>query len=114
MRLGAMWQMWLHKRRIAVGALADSIATGLAREEVISAERLHLHGRITPFEGRKTGGVPVHTLVWGAFVQRDRAIVERMAGDNNQVAGIQTMPASSLRNVVDQSLAFLPGTGGAP
>ena len=98
--------MWPHKGRIAVGALADITAVDLSREEVIAAERLHSRGKITPFEGRKTVGAPVHTLVRGAFVQKDRQIVEGMAGHGTQVTDIQAMPAPSPQNV-DQSLAHL-------
>ncbi|MEM1344639.1 MAG: dihydroorotase family protein [Pseudomonadota bacterium] len=96
--------LWPHKGRLAVGALADIAALDLAREEVIAASRLHSRGKVTPFEGRKTTGAPVHTLVRGAFVQRDRAICEGMEGHGTQVSDIQAMPAPAPRNV-DQSLA---------
>ncbi len=100
--------LWPQKGRIAVGALADIAVVDLAREEVIAAERLHSRGKITPFEGRKTIGAPVHTLVRGAFVQRDRAICEGMAGHGTQVTDIQSMPEPNPRNV-EQSLATILG-----
>ncbi|MDW3221845.1 MAG: dihydroorotase family protein [Paracoccaceae bacterium] len=103
--------MWPAKGRIAVGALADIAAVDLARKEVIAASRLHSRGKITPFEGRKTVGAPVHTLVRGVFVQRDRAMCEGMAGHGTQVTDIQSMPAPRPRNV-DQSLAHILGAGG--
>lgn len=102
--------MWPHKGRIAVGALADIAAVDMAREEVIAADRLHSRGKVTPFEGRKTIGAPVHTLVRGAFVQRDRKMVEGMAGHGTQVTDIQNMPAPAPRNA-DQSLAAILGAG---
>lgn len=98
--------MWPHKGQLAVGALADIAVVDMAREEVIAAERLHSRGKITPFEGRKTVGAPVHTLVRGRFVQRDRALVEGMAGHGTQVTDIQSMPAAAPRHV-EQSLASL-------
>lgn len=104
--------MWPAKGRLAVGALADIAVLDLAREEVIAAERLHSRGKITPFEGRKTVGAPIHTLVRGAFVQRDRSIVEGMAGHGTQVTDIQKMPVPRPRNV-DQSLAYLLAPEGA-
>ncbi len=100
--------MWPHKGRLAVGALADIAAVDLTRQEVIAADRLHSRGKITPFEGRKTVGAPVHTLVRGAFVQRDREMVEGMAGHGTQVTDIQRMPAPAPRNE-DQSLAAILG-----
>lgn len=102
--------MWPHKGRIAVGALADITAVDLAREEVIAANRLHSRGKVTPFEGRKTTGAPIHTIVRGAFVQRDRGICDGMAGHGTQVTDIQQMPTPSPKNV-DQSLAHLLGRG---
>ena len=104
--------MWPAKGRIALGALADITAIDLDREEVIAASRLHSRGKVTPFEGRKTVGAPVHTLVRGAFVQRDRMICDGMAGHGTQVTDIQSMLAPSPRNV-DQSLAHLLAAGGA-
>ena len=98
--------MWPYKGRLAVGALADITAVDLSREEVIAAARLHSRGKVTPFEGRKTVGAPVHTLVRGAFVQRDRKMVEGMAGHGIQVTDIQKMPEPRPQNV-DQSLAAL-------
>lgn len=100
--------MWPHKGRLAVGALADIAAVDLERDEVISADRLHSRGKVTPFEGRKTTGAPVHTLVRGVFVQRDRKMVEGLAGHGTQVTDIQAMPAPSPKNV-DQSLASILG-----
>ena len=87
-----------------MGALADIAAVDMAREEVVAASRLHSRGKITPFEGRKTIGAPVHTIVRGAFVQRDRQMIEGMAGHGRQVTDIQTMPPPNPQNV-DQSLA---------
>ena len=72
--------MWPMKGRLAVGAHADIAVLDMTREEVVQAKRLHSRGKITPFEGRKTVGAPVHTIVRGAFVQRNRALVPDMAG----------------------------------
>jgi dihydroorotase len=103
--------MWPNKGRIAVGALADIAALNMTREEVIGASRLHSRGKITPFEGRKTVGAPVHTIVRGAFVQRDRQMVEGMAGHGRQVTDIQKMPTAKPQNV-DQSLSQIIGDRG--
>jgi len=101
------------KGRLAVGAHADIAALDLSRREIVAAARLHSRGKITPFEGRETIGAPVHTIVRGRFVQRDRAMVEGMAGHGRQVTDIQAMPKAAPRNV-DQSLAAILGAGGAP
>ena len=98
--------MYPMKGRIAVGAHADIAAVDMAREEVIRAENLHSRGKITPFEGRKTVGAPVHTLVRGRFVQRDRVLCPGMVGHGRQVTDIQSMPTPEPKNV-DQTLATL-------
>ncbi|MBM1221614.1 allantoinase AllB [Ponticoccus sp. SC2-23] len=98
--------MWPAKGRIAVGAQADIAVLDMAREEVIRAERLHSRGKITPFEGRKTTGAPIHTIVRGRFVQRDRTLCDGVRGHGRQVTAIQKMPTPTPRNT-DQSLAAL-------
>lgn len=98
------------KARLAVGAHADIAVLDLAREETVQAARLHSRGKITPFEGRKTIGAPVHTLVRGRFVQRDRTLVPDMAGHGRQVTGIQSMPEAAPRNTA-MSMAHLLSAG---
>ncbi|WP_375589403.1 allantoinase AllB [Hoeflea alexandrii] len=98
------------KGRLAVGAHADIAVLDMAREEIVQAARLHSRGKITPFEGRKTIGAPVHTLVRGRFVQRDRMLVPDMAGHGRQVTGIQSMPEAKPNNT-EMSLAHLLSAG---
>lgn len=96
--------LWPWKGRVEAGAHADIAVVDLARNEVIAAERLHSRGQITPFEGKPTTGAPVHTLVRGRFVQRDRALVQDARGWGRQVGAIQSMPAPVLRHR-EQTLA---------
>lgn len=103
------------KGRIAVGAHADIAVVDLSRRETIRAAGLHSRGKVTPFEGHETVGAPVHTLVRGTFVQRDRQFVGT-PGHGRQVTDIQKMPAPAPLHE-DQSLAAILGahanTGGA-
>lgn len=96
--------LWPAKGRIEAGAHADIAVVDLERTETISAASLHSRGKITPFEGVSVTGVPVHTLVRGRFVQRDRRLVEETSGWGRQVTSIQRMPPARLRNT-DQTLA---------
>jgi len=96
--------LWPWKGRVEAGAHADIAVVDLARTETIAAERLHSRGKITPFEGKAVTGIPVHTLVRGRFVQRDRALVRAAKGWGRQVTGIQAMPPAVPRNR-DQTLA---------
>jgi dihydroorotase len=92
------------KGRIAAGAHADIAVVDMARTETIRASALHSRGKITPFEGESVTGIPVHTLVRGRFVQKDRQLVTEAKGHGRQVTDIQKMPAPDLKHV-DQTLA---------
>jgi dihydroorotase len=92
------------KGLIAPGADADIALVDLKREETITAAGLHSRAKITPFEGMVVRGVPVHTLVRGRFVMRDRTLVPDTKGWGRSVRRIQAMPAPQPRNV-DQTLA---------
>ena len=59
--------------------------------------------RSTPWHGRTVKGLPIHTLVRGRFVMRDRALVEGTRGHGRSVHAIQEMPAPAPRNV-DQTM----------
>ena len=96
--------LWPMKGRIEAGAEADIAVVDMARTETIRAQALQSRGKITPFEGVSVTGVPVHTLVRGRFVQRDRALVEGTSGWGRQVTAIQRMPEPVLRHR-DQTLA---------
>lgn len=99
------------KGRIEPGMHADIAAVDLDRREVIRAEALHSRGKVTPFAGREVRGVPVHTLVRGRFVQRDRKFVAEAAGWGRQVTDIQRMPAPMVRNAEHSMAAVLTAPG---
>jgi len=96
--------LWPVKGRIAPGAHADIAVVDMNREEVVQAAALHSRGKITPFEGWPVKGVPIHTLVRGRFVQRDRKLVAEARGWGRQVTDIQRMPTPVIRNA-ERSLA---------
>jgi dihydroorotase len=90
--------MWPMKGRIGIGAHADIAVVDMAREETIRAVDLHSKGKITPFEGTKTKGAAIHTLVRGTFVQKDRKLVTAKKGHGAQVTDIQNMPMPTLKH----------------
>ena len=53
---------------------------------------LQSRAKITPWHGRKVQGLPIHTLVRGRFVMRDRTLVEGTRGHGRSVHTIQAMP----------------------
>jgi dihydroorotase len=90
--------LWPAKGRIAPGADADIAVVDPRRRETIRADALQSRAKVTPFDGREVTGVPVHTLVRGRFVQRDRRLVPGTAGWGRQVSRIQRMPPAAPRN----------------
>ncbi len=91
--------LWPNKGRIGAGSHADIAIVDMARREVIEAGRLHSRAKITPFEGYETTGAPVHTLVRGKFVQKNRTLVAEASGHGRQVTSAQCMPTPRPVNV---------------
>lgn len=89
------------------GADADIVVVDLTREHVIHAEQLQSIGRCTPFEDMVVRGLPIHTLVRGRFVMKDRELVEASSGHGQPVGRIQQMPAPAPRNLEHTTAAIL-------
>ena len=98
------WGLLPAKGILVPGADADIAVVDLARSETIDQEKLHSRSRITTFHGMKVKGVPLHTLVRGRFVMRDRKLVRSAKGHGVSVRRIQKMPQPQPVNV-DQTLA---------
>jgi dihydroorotase len=91
--------LWPLKGRIGAGSHADIAIVDMGRREVIQAGKLHSRAKITPFEGYETTGAPIHTLVRGKFVQKNRTLVAEAAGHGRQVTSMQRMPTPRPVNV---------------
>jgi dihydroorotase len=103
-----IWGLYPRKGTIAVGAEADIAVVDLGRRWTIDDARLQSRSRITPFHGRAVTGLPLHTLVRGRFVMRDRALVEETRGWGRSVHAIQQMPEPAPRNT-DQTMEAMVG-----
>ena len=98
-----IWGLYPRKGVIAPGAEADIAVVDLKREMTLDDAKLQSHAKITPWHGRKIKGLPIHTLVRGHFVMRDRTLVEATRGHGRSVHTIQEMPGPSPRNT-DQTM----------
>jgi dihydroorotase len=98
-----IWGLYPRKGVIAPGAEADIAVVDLKREMTLDDAKLQSHAKITPWHGRKIKGLPIHTLVRGHFVMRDRTLVEATRGHGRSVHTIQEMPVPSPRNT-DQTM----------
>ncbi|PKU22405.1 allantoinase AllB [Telmatospirillum siberiense] len=87
------------KGALLPGSDADIVVVDLARQDVVRSERLQSIGSTTPFEATPVTGLPVHTLVRGRFVMKDRTLVTESRGHGRSVRRIQNMPPASPRNV---------------
>jgi len=98
--------LYPRKGVIAPGAEADIAVVDLAREWTIDDARLQSRAKVTPWHGRKVKGLPLHTLVRGRFIMRDRTLCEGTRGFGRSVHVIQEMPAARPRNT-DQTMASI-------
>jgi dihydroorotase len=92
--------LYPRKGALLPGADADLAVVDLNASSRVDQTLLHSRqARITPFHGHALQGVPVHTLVRGRFVMRDRELVADAGGWGKSVKRIQQMPAPHPRNV---------------
>jgi dihydroorotase len=88
-----IWGLAPNKGAIQVGADAD-----LDRQMVLDDAALQSRSKISPWHGRRVKGLPIHTLVRGRFVMRDRVLMDGTQGWGRSVHTIQTMPPANPRN----------------
>jgi dihydroorotase len=99
-----VWGLYPRKGTITPGAEADIAVVDLKREMALDDATLQSRAKITPWHGRKVKGVPIHTLVRGRFVMRDRQLMDGTRGHGRSVHVIQQMPPATPRNT-DQTLS---------
>lgn len=104
------WGLYPRKGTLQPGTEADIVIVDLNREEVIADEELHSRAKITPWDGRPVKGVPVHTLVRGQFVMRDRVLNEAARGTGRSVHSIQQMPPPEPKHT-EEAIAVQTGPG---
>ena len=83
---------------IQAGAEADIAVVDLARTWTIDDAKLQSRSKVTPWHGRAVKGLPLHTLVRGRFIMRDRTLVSQTRGWGRSVHAIQQMPDPQPRN----------------
>ncbi len=95
--------LYPRKGVIQPGSDADIAIVDLNREWTIEDAKLQSRSKITPWNGKRVKGLPVHTLVRGRFVMRDRALAADTRGWGRSVHAIQKMPPPHVRNA-DQTM----------
>jgi dihydroorotase len=98
-----IWGLYPRKGVVQAGSQADLTLVDLGRESVIDDALLHSRSKVTPWNGRSVRGLPIHTLVRGRFVMRERALVTETRGWGRSVHTLQQLPDAAPCNV-DQTM----------
>jgi dihydroorotase len=99
--------LYPRKGALLPGSDADLVIIDLDREEVVDSGVLQSKGPSTPFDRTKVTGVPVHTLVRGRFVMKDRQLVKDAKGHGLNVRRIQKMPPPAPKNLEHTTAAII-------
>ena len=69
-----LFNLYPQKGTIKIGTDADFTIVDMAKESVLSSEKLHSKSKVTPFDGWKVKGVPIYSIVRGNVVMKDGEI----------------------------------------
>ena len=105
-----LWGLYPRKGVIQTGADADIAVVDLDRRWTIRDVETHSIAKVTPWDGRQVHGLPLHTLVRGRFVMKDRVLQPGTRGWGRSVHKIQNMPAPTPVNL-DQTTAAILANG---
>jgi dihydroorotase len=93
-----IWGLYPRKGAITVGSDADIAVVDLNRTWTIDDASIQSRSKVSPWHGRQATALPIHTVVRGRFVMRDRILQENARGFGRSVHAIQQMPPSTPRN----------------
>jgi dihydroorotase len=102
-----IWGLYPRKGAIQAGADADIAVVDLHRRWTIKDTELHSRGKISPWDGREVQGLPLHTIVRGRFVVKDRVLQPGTQGWGRSVHAIQEMPTPKPVNLEQTTSAIL-------
>jgi dihydroorotase len=106
-----IWGLFPRKGIVQVGSDADLALVDLSRQWTIDDAQLQSRSKITPWNARAVRGLPIHTLVRGRFVMRERALIAETRGWGRSVHSLQRLPAAAPRNTDQTMDAILSATG---
>jgi dihydroorotase len=92
------WGLYPRKGTLTVGSDADIAIVDLDRRWTIDDGSMQSRAKISPWHGRQATALPIHTIVRGRFVMRDRILQENARGSGRSVHTIQQMPPPTPRN----------------
>jgi dihydroorotase len=105
-----LWGLYPRKGVIQSGADADIAVVDLDHRWTVKDVETHSIAKVTPWDGRQVQGLPLHTIVRGRFVMKDRVLQPGTRGWGRSVHKIQNMPMPTPVNL-DQTTAAILGRG---
>ena len=93
-----IWGLYPRKGALTPGSDADIAIVDLSREHIIRDAEVQSRSKISPWDGRRVKGLPIHTLVRGRFVMKNRQLIPGTKGWGHSVHTIQHMPKPNVRN----------------
>jgi dihydroorotase len=106
-----IWGLYPRKGALTVGSDADIAIVDLNRRWTIDDALIQSRSKISPWHGRQATALPVHTIVRGRFVMKDRILQENARGTGRSVHAIQQMPKATPRNT-DATMTFITSIAG--
>jgi dihydroorotase len=108
-----IWGLYPRKGVIAPGSDADIAVVDPARAWTIDDALIQSRAKLSPWHGRAVTGLPLHTIVRGRFVMRDRTLMPGTRGWGRSVHGIQRMPPAAPRRAGETMAAIVQPPGGS-
>ena len=102
-----LWGLYPRKGVIQPGADADIAIVDLERRWTIKDAEMHSIAKVTPWDGWEVQGLPLHTIVRGRFVMKDRRLQAGTRGWGRSVHKIQDMPTPLPVNIHQTTVAIL-------
>jgi dihydroorotase len=93
-----IWGLYPRKGALTVGSDADIAIVDVRRNWTIDDALIQSRSKVSPWHGRQATALPIHTIVRGRFVMKDRTLQENARGTGRSVHAIQQMPPAAPRN----------------
>jgi dihydroorotase len=107
-----IWGLYPRKGALTVGSDADIAIVDLNRSWTIDDALIQSRSKISPWHGRQATALPIHTIVRGRFVMKDRTLQEDARGTGRSVHAIQQMPPATPRNT-DTTMTVITSIAGS-
>jgi dihydroorotase len=100
------WGLYPRKGTLTVGSDADIAIVDMKQEWTVDDRMIQSRAKISPWHGHKASALPIHTIVRGRFVMKDRILQEEARGTGRSVHAIQQMPEPVPQNLDATMLAI--------